>query len=832
MPGIRLLKCVVLLLSVVAIGHAGAAVQAESASAVIELAAHVSPVDRLTGDFSILIWVHPDAMTVGGSSIFEIPGVLSLGTDGVGNAQATLRVLVEGATEPEELVATNKQPLMGDRWHLCVLNYRAGVGVLELFVVGGSGSHTSFTQATGPAVAFDQPTGGPRLGQSSAGVPAMLGAYGLLVVRTESIKASEALSLFQRKRYFGPYDNETSPTGSMTGPDGAVWMLNHCMSTLPTDIDAGGVKFEHAAIVGELVGRRNVHVYDDSIAVEEEFERFIMVRQVEQVSGFRYVSYREAPLDDFFNIDPSPFGITYPSVPGNSPVAHQLVTAPRRPIRVMVSSNSRAVFRDDGSLQSPGNYTHGFIDLKRSQTAGVFFRPAVRGWGSPWFGFDCRDAPLNVLTELTDSTNGRYQHFSRFWTGSARGPAEGPGGGIFIEPGGNYEMRCRPEPGSLMTADKPLVVEASVMAFPGASPVLFKPRRGETQRDPGIDVAPQQILNLNTETYSLTFEEDDRIVNSTAFVLKGQHEGLINPGDAIFISSGPGQGHLSIIRSVTQGITQATIQVTMPMANLPDTGSVMHFGPWHFERISYTFDPVPQGDLRVWRGLYLSAALPGGGLPVYAFSAWRPNVNGYIFGVAGWGGNGYYPQLIHSEDEARPLWMAESRADVWFQVPAQQNSFPEHMRYFTDEIRLGLPECEIIWAGEAEHPTGASIGWTKYIVDHAAEFGVVGIAANNRVQVGTALEQLADGHRSNLPHISRRGNLKLAALWCELLADAALVPCPADFAAPWGAYDFFDLQVFLTRYLTDDAAADLNEDGQIDFFDVQAFLVAFSDGCP
>jgi hypothetical protein len=153
------------------------------------------------------------------------------------------------------------------------------------------------------------------------------------------------------------------------------------------------------------------------------------------------------------------------------------------------------------------------------------------------------------------------------------------------------------------------------------------------------------------------------------------------------------------------------------------------------------------------------------------------------------------------------------------------------MRYFTDEIRLGLPACEIIWAGEAEHPTGATIGWTEYIVNHAAEFGVVGIAANNRVQVGTALEQLADGHRSNLPHISRRGNLKLAELWCDLLSEAALVPCPADYAAPWGVYDFFDLQVFLIRYLTADPAGDLNEDGQFNFFDVQAFLVAFSNGC-
>jgi len=376
------------------------------------------------------------------------------------------------------------------------------------------------------------------------------------------------------------------------------------------------------------------------------------------------------------------------------------------------------------------------------------------------------------------------------------------------------------------------MVEAVVMAYPGASDLAWKARRGSSQRDAGIDESSTQNLNLNTETYAWSFHNDDRILNNTAFVLKGQHEGFIIPGDAMFISSGPGTGALSIIKNVQQGITQATIEVTMPMALQPGPGSVLHFGPWHFERISYTFDPVADGDPNTWRGLHLAPQLSGFGFPVFSLSAWRPEVPGYIFGVAGWGGNGYLPQILFSEDQARPIWMAESRTDLWLQVPAQQNTTPSYMVDFTAEIRNGLPECEIVWAAEAAHPSGTLKSWSEFIVDNAAANGVVGISALNRQEIGSELEQLADGHRSNLPHISGRGNRKLAQLWCDLLAEAAIDPCPADFATPWGAYDFFDLQLYLVFFAQQDPAADLTRDGLIDFFDIQAFLNAFAAGCP
>ena len=58
-----------------------------------------------------------------------------------------------------------------------------------------------------------------------------------------------------------------------------------------------------------------------------------------------------------------------------------------------------------------------------------------------------------------------------------------------------------------------------------------------------------------------------------------------------------------------------------------------------------------------------------------------------------------------------------------------------------------------------------------------------------------------------------------------------LNPCLADFNGD-GEIDFFDVQLFLTAFSSQNPIADLNGDQSFDFFDVQIFLQAFSAGCP
>ncbi len=54
----------------------------------------------------------------------------------------------------------------------------------------------------------------------------------------------------------------------------------------------------------------------------------------------------------------------------------------------------------------------------------------------------------------------------------------------------------------------------------------------------------------------------------------------------------------------------------------------------------------------------------------------------------------------------------------------------------------------------------------------------------------------------------------------------------ADFAAPLGVLNFFDVSAFLSAYNAMDMSADVNNDGVLNFFDVSSFLTAYSAGCP
>jgi hypothetical protein len=57
--------------------------------------------------------------------------------------------------------------------------------------------------------------------------------------------------------------------------------------------------------------------------------------------------------------------------------------------------------------------------------------------------------------------------------------------------------------------------------------------------------------------------------------------------------------------------------------------------------------------------------------------------------------------------------------------------------------------------------------------------------------------------------------------------------CPADYAAPLGELDFFDLSAFLSAYNTRDTSADIARPfGEFDFFDLSLFLNRYTQGCP
>lgn len=118
--------------------------------------------------------------------------------------------------------------------------------------------------------------------------------------------------------------------------------------------------------------------------------------------------------------------------------------------------------------------------------------------------------------------------------------------------------------------------------------------------------------------------------------------------------------------------------------------------------------------------------------------------------------------------------MAMSGADVWMQVPAQQNSQPDVMSAYLAHIVAGLPDAE---------------------------------------------------------YISQCGNRLLAELWLEQLAQAAIDPCPADVNFD-GAADILDLLEYLDAFGSQRAWADVNGDEAVDILDLLDYLDGFGEGCP
>ena len=67
-----------------------------------------------------------------------------------------------------------------------------------------------------------------------------------------------------------------------------------------------------------------------------------------------------------------------------------------------------------------------------------------------------------------------------------------------------------------------------------------------------------------------------------------------------------------------------------------------------------------------------------------------------------------------------------------------------------------------------------------------------------------------------------------------LLALVGPVPCnDADFAAPFGTLNFFDIAAYIAAFNTGDPAADLAAPfGNLNFFDISAYIGIFNAGCP
>jgi hypothetical protein len=852
------------------VGRAEAGIELRFPTSHVDFDLASMPAAFNSGDFSLIAWVWIDApespssrMIFGTPDRFEVRA----GVDGRITAslirpvqpdmveppsrQDRLRIrtpILEGDEPPKEprtgstagpmtptaaklqkLTATASGPASTDAWTLVCVRFERSKGKLSVWTrsAGGVARAGAALDASWKGFGFDDRQ---RLLLGGNAGSSFTGQIGLAVIRPEQVTGADLDAVFSSRRLLAPFDLDTrAQGGAMSGSGGVEWMIGHSMPTFPSS-GSGGSTFERASVVGRLVGPYNVTVYQSRFGQPPVWNRTWLIAGA---SDAFFASANDGRYAGFFRRDLWDTGVGPGWVAGTSAPGAELVSgAPAGLMRIIASSNSRGVKNGDGSGLSPGNYAHGFIEKYRALTSGILMRPAILTAGAnPWFGFDCalmnpqQSAPGTII-ELS-ATPDNAGDFGRFFTGSAAF-GRGPGAGVLLLPGASYAMRCRPESLSQLIAAAPLEVEAYVMLYPGASRLKWRGDRGPNQGAPGVTL-PWNTLEADTTRVSLT---PDSVIYQTQTVLAffGDQRGVILPGDACAVTSGPGARSISLVKSVAfDGIrTRATLE--KPLRQAPTGASVVNFGPWEIRSLRVDFAPVLPGDPNTWRGIGFQAEAGGAGTPVFAFSAVRPDVPGFAFGTAGWGGHGYQQQLDGSFEEANRAWMALTRADLWFQVPAEQLSTPAVMSTYTDLLRSALPGVSIIWAGESGLLADTNTNWHQYIFDHAAEKGVVGLSLLEHPRVGNLHEQYADGLLSDGDHYSQRGNRRLADLWIAQLRMALRPGCPGDYDQS-GVLDAADLAAFQIDLAGQDPDADYNADDLVDGADLTAFLEKYAQGC-
>lgn len=804
------------------------------ASASIRINPAYAPPELTGSDFSIVAWVWRGEGGPGSQAVLQFPGVFEL--------------VIQGDDAVEFIVHRPDPIFPGLRaqapcavpvgeWTLLVGSFSRADGRADVFALSQTAGAAAGTRSSTRYQGKDLgPVEGElALGAHYAGLPGMPGALGVVGVRRQSLTQADVDRLWNDRRYLGAYDTDNSASGgSLDGIPGCAWMIGHAITTAPIDGGVGGTQPLRAAVVGQPAGFFNVHIFDAAGSVGQYLN---VVRPVTSVSGFVYASHREPPYDGFFTSDLPGTGIPVSFVPGTAPRTRELASVPRGTRRVMVSANSRAVRGYDGSGLSPGNYAHGFIDLNLPRVSGVLFRPAVlNSGGSPWFGFDTKDhnprqSEPGTIRKITDEDAGPTADLCRFFTGSRESASRGPGNGLLLLPGSYYSLRCKPEPGSLILATEPLTVEAYVLRFPGASGLTWQTDQGKTQSAPGSQ-GPPQTETLDTTRLTHVLAPTDAFSTDTTLTLDADYSAQISPGDACTVGSGPYAGAISAVTGVALDSGRTVLTLSHPFYQRPREGDTLLFGSWSFLTIRHEWGGLRPEDQRVWRGIQINADPDGRlGVLVLAYSAWRPGVDGFVFGTAGWSGHGYAEQIAAAIPGSIAAWAALAAADVWVQVPAQQGSLPASMADFTARVRQWLPDCEVVWAGEMEHGTGPQQDWHQYILDQASAHGAVGLSLLEHPLLGTLPEQFADGLRAEDAHLSARGNLVLARLWTEQLARAAVDPClRADFNLD-GYVNTLDFVLFLNDFNAGMPTADWDSNGVVNTLDLLSFLNDFNAAC-
>jgi hypothetical protein len=666
---------------------------------------------------------------------------------------------------------------------------------------------------------------GLAVGAALAQVPAALVSYEALAIRDHPLTDGDVSAVWQSRDYYAVHSLDTRAAGGrMNGWRGCPFLTFHAVS--PGASGLGPAEDRASYVDGPVTTKNVIMLRRPTQLAEARSIQFMLVGPVSEASGLQFSSRLDPGMDGFFELGPAPFDAPTEPIGTLGPSARMLATGPTGLVRVMVSANSRGVRGTLPPQPYPEGFAHGFVQALLPQTAGVLMRPATifdaRGG---WFGLDTSSStPITLLVRPLHARDDQWADWTRFGSGTLPGVSRGPGPALSVSPAGVFALRCRPVDGSLLVADAPLVVRSTMLAYPGSSDLLWHPERGLGQDGDGLALGGEQLVELDTTRLTHLMTASDRFESDTRLVLQGDVD--VREADAMVVASGSALGAVSVVVAVERVDDSTAITLSHAFGLRPEADAELLVGPWRFVGVEHRFEPVPVGDDRTWRGQVLRAADDDKlGLMVYATSAWRPDVDGFLFGAAGQSGQGYTPQLESAFPGATAAWATESQADVWIQGLAQQGSAPPAMFDYLDALRAG-GVTEVIWASDAVHAGTSHENWHEYVRDRAPDAGVPAIFAVGHPRVGSYFAQAASGMRTDDAHFSSYGSLVIAQAWLDQLRELVGPICPeADYNGD-GAVDVFDLLTFQTDWDARDPRADLDGDGEFTIFDFLVLLTA------
>ncbi len=819
----------------------GAAISASPSHAAVEPTsddariALPAPAFAFTGDSNtVFLWVYREPAT-GTRAILDIPGAISLITNADGDTLVTVKYVND---RPAFLQMSVPDALPEDEWSLITISIDQPSGEALLAVESTSGGMRSQTAQAGVPFGAGPVSGDLTLGAFN-GYSAMRGVYGVVVVRNHSVTLADAQALFALRHHFGPYEQDTQADGGrMNGVPGARWMINHGVFIEPWNATSmfDLTPAQLAAKMNEPARITDFHVYSRQSSYMST--SFRVVRPTTAVESMTYRSpferqpgffVRRLPefVDDFSTqpvqaVAPLSRRLGERAVPNSGP-----------PMRVVVSANSRGVRQQDGTGQA-GGFAHGFTLATFEDNAGIFLRPVRVSNVGPYFGLRTSTGADYQPRRSPDAYPIETTNFSRLFTGGPTTNADGPGTGILlILQNSYYGLRCQPEPGSRLTADRRLTVRAYVLEYPNGPVVQVAADAGPTQSATGVQTTVGSV-DLNTAIPALD-SVVSAVESNTEFLIPGNLTAgpqTISEGMGCSLHWYGSRGSVSIVQSVRFDPGANSTRIVLERAHdySVNVGSTVRFGPVGIRVLEHTHGPAEPGF--EWRGLELTrtSAPDRSSLVVFAYDAFNPDDGGLAFAPAGWSGRGYDAQLDTSFSSSHRNWIAAAQPDLWLEFIAHQQSHPSSMERMRQTIAQGSPTTEIAWVGCVEFEDGDTHeSWHRYILENAKAAGVPGFTVFDHPLTGSFFDGAIDGAFVAGNHLTARGNTAIANATLDVLKTAARWPGDANNDA---RVDFNDLNMLLSNFGASgpndgSLPGDVNLDGSVDFTDLNAVLSNF-----